>query len=76
MILYGLVYFQGGEEVRLLQIGGDGRLRLGTAYRKWWSRIPKVKWEVIESAADAGQTYESYEMAMTVINNLNERASA
>ncbi len=68
---YGLHFFDAwGDEFRLEQIGGGGRVKLKHARRGWelWKRPPDVHWQVYET--EDGQTYPSREDAEAVAVNL------
>lgn len=66
---YGLRYYAEHNEVRLLQIAGGGRIMLESAGKEWWTSPPKgADWQVY--IADAGQTYDTREMAEQVARNL------
>ncbi len=66
---YGLRCSIGGEVVRLLQLGGSGRLRVGTADRAWWTkRRSDLRWEVYR--AEEGETFPSEAAAQIVVSNI------
>lgn len=67
---FGLRYFEGGSEVHLLQIAGNGRVRLGNQQqnRAWWQRPIARPWEVYE--ASTGHTLPTEGEAMKVARNL------
>lgn len=69
---FGLRYFEGNREIRLLQISGSGRLRLADATRKWWAkRTPETKWEIYPT--DEGHAYLDADTAQSVVLNLTRK---
>lgn len=69
--IYGLHFFDNGKEIRLLQISGEGRLRLRDAsrFRDYWGKPGCVRWQVYETAE--GHTFESEEAAGIAAANLS-----
>ena len=61
---FGLRATVDGAEVRLLQIAGSGRIRLGSAGHRWWSNRTAWPWEACE--ATEGQLYRTRNEAETV----------
>jgi hypothetical protein len=68
---YGLRYFETPREIRLLQIGGGGRLLLGDGSKRWWSKPPRLtRWEVYVTDRMDGQVYENRQKAEDVLSRL------
>lgn len=66
---FGLRYWRDGKPMVLLQIAGNGRIRLSSEGKSWWQPQPKeVSWEVFES--EVGQAYSSCEEARRVAQTL------
>jgi hypothetical protein len=68
---FGLRYFDGGKENRLLQISGS-RLRIRQGEHTWWIKLAAKPWEVYET--DDGRLWPNREQAEEVSRNLR-RAS-
>jgi hypothetical protein len=68
---YGLRYFDGPREIRLMQIGGSGRVKLSDGNCAWWEDhrpLLSVHWQVYET--EIGQTYSDRKAAEMVSFNL------
>jgi hypothetical protein len=66
---FGLRFFREGREFRLIQIAGDGRVRLGDDSRVWWAKRPRgVDWQPYKTSE--GETFASREEAEKVARNL------
>jgi len=67
---FGLFFNEGDARFQLMQIAGDGRIRLaGLGGRPMWCHPPKgVKWEI--EITDRGQTYPTRADAERVGQNL------
>jgi hypothetical protein len=75
---YGLRFWQGSEEIRLMQIAGSGRIRLRSVHtgKLWWCAPPNaVRWYIY--AATEGHTFPDYDVAsQTVARLLGRRDTA
>ena len=65
---FGLRYFDGSREFRLLHIR-EGRLLLFDGLKCWWADPMPAAWEPYETTV--GQTYDIVEEAEDVIRFLN-----
>ena len=67
MMTFGLRYFDGSRELRLLHIR-EGRLLISDELKSWWTDPMSVAWETYETTI--GQTYDTAEEAADAIRLL------
>lgn len=67
---FGLRYFDNKNEIRLIQISGDGRVRVEAAGKRWWTTAVS-QWQVFETSDTGIQTYTSHEQAMHAAKSLS-----
>jgi hypothetical protein len=68
---FGLRYFDEAREIRLMQIGGGGRILVedASSKRRWWTRPDRKNWHVY--ATKDGHRYPTIEEAEEVARNLS-----
>jgi len=69
---FGLRYWQGSHEIRLIQISGRTKIRLldVSTGKSWWTRPPKDKpWEIYETTS--GRHFPKLETANEVLASLS-----
>jgi hypothetical protein len=73
---FGLRYWEGNREIRLIQISGRTKIRLldVSTGKTWWTRPPKDRsWEVYE--ATSGRHFPNVETAKEVLATLSSKKS-
>jgi hypothetical protein len=69
---FGLRYWEGSREIRLIQISGGTKIRLleVSIGKSWWTRLPKdTPWEIYE--ATSGRHFPNVETANQVLATLS-----